>query len=88
MVLSLLLQGRYLIAQTHPTDYKEVSEALKAEFPDIVIPDAAEKKGPAMYSSSKAEKELGLHLISPADSFVATARTLLALGLAKPVLKN
>ena len=87
-MLSLILQGRYIVAPTHPTNFKEVSEALKAEFPNIVIPDAAEKKVPATYGNSKAEKELGLHLISPAESFVATARTLLALGLAKPVLKN
>eukprot|EP00884_Botryococcus_braunii_P007145 jgi/Botrbrau1/16431/Bobra.0142s0030.1 len=81
--------GRYIISNRAAVTPDFVVGTLRERFPDYSFPDPKEHIDAVdKLSSAKAEAELGLSLTPAKATLVDMATTLLALGVAKPVLKE
>jgi hypothetical protein len=59
---------------------------LQGGIPGLAVPDGEEHPVTSNIDSSRAISELGLQYHDPADTFVSMARSLIDLGVAKPLL--
>jgi len=76
-------KGRYITSRSENINFKQLSAALKQEFPKLPIEDAAAHPDAdkVVLDNSKLEKDLGLTLTPTATTIRDHARTVLALGL-------
>eukprot|EP00891_Asterochloris_glomerata_P004943 jgi/Astpho2/4943/Aster-06679 len=80
-------KGRHLVTQGATVPTKRLVDALSKAFPDFKFPSVKKEASKDVIDNSKAIKELGLVLHDPEESICDMARTLFALGIAKPVRK-
>jgi hypothetical protein len=61
---------------------------VQKRFPQYAIPDGEVQPSEEKIDNSKAERELGLHVLPLEETLVDMAVTLISLGLAHPILKK
>ncbi|KAK9842312.1 hypothetical protein WJX81_005982 [Elliptochloris bilobata] len=78
-------QGRFLVSNPMTVSSKVANKALSKAFPNYTFPPGKDEPPKVVIDNSKVLKELGMQLHPVEETFVDMARTLIALGIAKPV---
>lgn len=79
--------GRYLTSHSSTISTKTISDILSKRFPQYKFPEGEDQPAKEVIDNSKVQKELGIKLHDPAQTYIDMATTLIQTGIAKPVPK-
>lgn len=87
--VNIAMQGRYILSQAAPSNRQELRNALQAGFPQIAFSTSTPPfTWQPQADAGRTERDLGVVLTPITTTFIDQARSLLALGLAHPKLRN